>query len=60
MKNKVNIYKTGSWIKMDLEKQAEELNDVINDFVEENERIINIQLVQDNGYCYYLIYTTTL
>lgn len=45
---------------MDLEKQAEELNDVINDFVEENERIINIQLVQDNGYCYYLIYTTTL
>ena len=60
MKKKVNIIKSETWLKMDLSAQNECLNECISDFVEDNERIINIQLVEgSNGLSYFLIYTIT-
>ena len=56
-KNEITIVKSGSCTIADLMQQNEELNQTIKDFVDDDEKIINVQLVQESGYKRFWIYT---
>ena len=55
--NEITIIRSGSWSNLDLKEIEEELNQTIKDFVDDNEKIINVQLVEESGNKRFWIYT---
>ncbi len=55
--NKVNIIKSESFCSSLISEQCDMLNNAINDHISESDHIINIQLVEWNGYYQFWIYT---
>ena len=50
-KKEINICKSETWLRADITDQNNILQETINDFIEPNERIINIQMVTDSSGC---------
>lgn len=57
MAKEVTIIKSESWIKAGLKEQDQTLNEAIKTYVEDDERIINIQMVDEDGLKRFWIYT---
>jgi len=55
--NEITIIRSGSWSNLDLKEIEEELNQTIKDFVDDNEKIIIVQLVEESGNKRLWIYT---
>lgn len=53
----VNIIKSESWLKSGLKEQDGILNEAIKTYVGEDERIINIQMIEENSLKRFWIYT---
>ena len=60
MPKEVTIIKSESWMKTGLKEQDDALNEAIQTYVEDDERIINIQLVDEGGLKRFWIYTQKL
>jgi len=58
MTKEVNLIKSESWIRSTIDEQNDILNETIKDFIEDDERIINIQAIEENGQTRFWIYTT--
>ncbi len=58
MSKAVTIIKSESWMQSDTAEQDEILNDAIIEFVDDDERIINIQMVDEGGLKRFWIFTT--
>ena len=58
-KKKVNIIRSETWLIDDFKNNISQiLNETITDFVEDNEKIINIEMItQKNGLSRFWIYT---
>ena len=58
MKKKVNLIRSETWLDDDFDSITEILQETIDDFIEKDERIINIQVVKKNdGTNRFWIYT---
>lgn len=57
---KINLCRSGSWVteSVTIEDLNEILNETIRDFVDEDERIINIECKEENGQGRFWIYST--
>lgn len=57
--DKVNITKSESWLRTDIEEQGRILNETIQNGIDDNERIINIECKAElDGLSRFWIYTT--
>jgi len=59
---KINLIKSETWSKPNIDEQYDILNQAIQDYIEDDEYIINIQCVEENnnGLQRFYIYTTKI